>query len=59
MALKYFNEIELKNSIAVNPNCVMLVIEHSRAPKIILTDGTYYFVEGSYLETVARLNERD
>jgi hypothetical protein len=57
--LKYFIDIELKNSIAVNPNSVMMVIEHARAPKIILTDGSYLFVEGTYLETVARLNERD
>lgn len=57
--LKYFQDIETNDCIAINPNFVRMVIDHTRGPKIVFNDGSYYFVDGEYLNAVARLNERD
>ena len=57
--LKYFVDKDTKQSIAVNPNAVKIVRDSPVGAKIVLNDGSYVIVTDSYLEVVARLNEKN
>lgn len=58
MTLKYFSEKESNASVAVNSDAVKYVREFQGATKIIFDDSSYLIVSDSYLEAVARLNEK-
>ena len=57
--IKYFTNKETKTSVAVNPSKVIYVADTGYGPKIIFDGGIYIIVAETYVETVARLNERD
>jgi hypothetical protein len=57
--LKYFVDKDTNQSIAVNPNAVKIVRDSPVGAKIVLNDGSYVIVTDSYLEVVARLNEKN
>lgn len=56
--LKIFTEKETGASVAVNAETVKYVREFQGATKIIFGDSTYLVVSDTYLETIARLNEK-
>jgi hypothetical protein len=56
--LKIFTEKETGASVAVNSETVKYVREFQGATKIIFGDSTYLVVSDTYLETIARLNEK-
>jgi F0F1-type ATP synthase epsilon subunit len=60
MALKYFTGMLHNNSIAINPDHVVYVSEHTKGHALIhsIQEGTLE-VTDNYLEVVARLNEKD
>jgi hypothetical protein len=60
MALKYFTGMLHNNSVAINPNFVVYVSQHKEGHALIHTmqEGTLE-VTDSYLEVIARLNEKD
>lgn len=57
--LKYFVDKDTNQSVAVNPNAVKFVRDSPMGSKIVLSDGSYIIVTDSYLEVVARLNEKN
>jgi len=58
MTLKFFSEKETNVSVAVNTDAVKYVREFQNATKIIFDDSSYLVVSDTYLEAVARLNEK-
>lgn len=55
---KFFTDKETNQSIAINSNRVDYVRDHNLGTKIVFTDRSYLIVSDSYLDTVARLNEK-
>ena len=56
--LKFFNDKDAQQSVAINPSLVKCIRETNVGSKIIFNDGSYVLVDEPFLEVVARLNER-
>ena len=58
MRFKMFSENDSRQSVSINPENVKYVRETPQGVKVVFIDNSYVFVSDSYLDTVARLNEK-
>ena len=53
-----FTDKDSNQSLAINSENVKFVRDSPQGPKIYFADNSYVIVSDSYLEAVARLNEK-
>ena len=58
MKFKMFTDKDSNQSLAINSENVKFVRDSPQGPKIYFADNSYVIVSDSYLEAVARLNEK-
>lgn len=57
--LKFFVDKDANQSVAVNPAAVSFVRDANNGTKIFFDDRTFLIVTDSFLDVIARLNERN